>query len=95
MLVGPHLAQKFWPQPHLHLSWTPESPIDHPDAKKWSKLNILGSFLEVQYWSVSFIVGCTSDSNLRRSLSDPYVVKTSTKIRHKVSDDDLTLLSDV
>ena len=49
MLVGPHLAQKFWPQPHPHLSWTLESPIDHPDAKKWSKLNILGSFLEVQY----------------------------------------------
>ena len=28
------------------LLWTLETPIDHPDAKKWSKLNILWGFLK-------------------------------------------------
>ena len=32
----------------IFLLWTLETPIDHPDAKKWSKLNILRGFFEVQ-----------------------------------------------
>ena len=32
----------------IFLLWTLETPIDHPDAKKWSKLNILWGFFEVQ-----------------------------------------------
>ena len=51
------------------------------------------------YYSLIFVTTLLTNGqyllslNLQRSLSDAYVVKTSSKIRRKVSDNDLTLLS--